>query len=229
VASAGALLAASAHSRAADRKMIKPTPGDSCPYRRASARAFLIPASNAAARIVSEGEQPLGPDPQDIDQMPDIHRGGPAPADPLHRLLDRATAAAAASGTRVTRSMAFSRATTQSKPHSAHTGLSGCHLTTASQPGPFTGLSPGLARSRPVPGLDGLVTGAAAAAAGAADARFVAEFQVGDQVTAGPSRSSLTAPGRCPVKCEVGLVRSGAGSARYVPGHHPRASARPTT
>jgi hypothetical protein len=30
--------------------------------------------------------------------------------------------------------MAFSRATVQSKPHSAHTGLSGCHLTTERYP-----------------------------------------------------------------------------------------------
>lgn len=33
----------------------------------------------------------------------------------------------------------------------------------------------------------------------------------------------------CPVKCTAGLVRYGAGSARYVPDHHPRASVRPTT
>jgi hypothetical protein len=32
----------------------------------------------------------------------------------------------------------------------------------------------------------------------------------------------------CLVKCAAGLVRSGAGSVRYVPRHHPRASARPT-
>jgi hypothetical protein len=30
-------------------------------------------------------------------------------------------------------------------------------------------------------------------------------------------------------RCGAGLVRSGAGSARYVPGQHPRVSARPTT
>jgi hypothetical protein len=48
----------------------------------------LIPANNAAARIMSEGEKPLGPDPQDVNQMPDVHRGRPAPADPPRRLPD---------------------------------------------------------------------------------------------------------------------------------------------
>jgi hypothetical protein len=48
----------------------------------------LIPACNAPAGIVSEGEQPLGPNPQVIYQMPHIHRGRPAHADLLHRLVD---------------------------------------------------------------------------------------------------------------------------------------------
>jgi hypothetical protein len=74
-----------------------------------------------------------------------------------------------------------------------------------------------------------LVTGAAAAAVGAADARFVVVFEVGDQVTADPFAFLTHRAWVCPVKCEAGLVRSGAGSARYVAGHHPRASARPTT
>jgi hypothetical protein len=50
----------------------------------------LIPACNAPAGIVSEGEQPLGPNPQVIYQMPHIHRGRPAHADLLHRLVDAA-------------------------------------------------------------------------------------------------------------------------------------------
>jgi hypothetical protein len=56
-------------------------------------------------------------------------------------------------------------------------------------PGPFTGLPLALTRPRPV--RDGLVTGAAAAAAGAADARFRVEFQVGDEVK-NPPGFSLT-------------------------------------
>jgi hypothetical protein len=86
-----------------------------------------------------------------------------------------------------------------------------------------------LARSLPARRLGGLVTGAAAAAADVAYARFVMEFQVGDQAKADLLAFLIHLPGWCPAKCEVGLVRSGAGSARYVPGHHPRASARPTT
>jgi len=45
-------------------------------------------------------------------------------------------------------------------------------------------------------------------------------------------RSSRRPPrslrGRCPVRCGAGPGRSGAGSARHVPGQHPRAFARPT-
>jgi hypothetical protein len=48
------------------------------------------------------------------------------------------------------------------------------------------GYSLALLKARPVRRLGGLVTGAAAATAGAADARFVVEFQVGDQVKADP-------------------------------------------
>jgi hypothetical protein len=50
--------------------------------------SVLIPAGQAPAGIVSEGEQPLGPNPQDIHQVPHIHRGRPALAELLHRLVD---------------------------------------------------------------------------------------------------------------------------------------------
>jgi hypothetical protein len=33
----------------------------------------LVPAGDAPVRVVGEGEQPLGPDPQDIHQVPHIH------------------------------------------------------------------------------------------------------------------------------------------------------------
>jgi hypothetical protein len=48
----------------------------------------LIPAGDATARIVGEGQQPFGPDPQDIHQMPYVHRGRPDLAGALRWVID---------------------------------------------------------------------------------------------------------------------------------------------
>lgn len=49
---------------------------------------ILIPAGDVAARIVGEGEQPFGPDPQDIHQVPHVHRGRPGLASASRRVRD---------------------------------------------------------------------------------------------------------------------------------------------
>src|SRR5215469_7073746 len=95
---AGAMAAAAVHACAPDRSTSSPTVGRKQLVAADFGESVLIPAGDATVRIVSQGKQPLGSDPQDIHQVPYIHRGRPALAGAPRRVLDAGDRTRHASG-----------------------------------------------------------------------------------------------------------------------------------